>query len=288
MFRKLMFAALALTSFVPSYPQRLTVPLTGLTMLEDGDAVVEVFSNQPREKLTLPSLPDGNVSQKFLTLFYSWESASGPDISILIRQDNEKDILYIDKNNDNDLTNDGAPLEFPVSQNSVTFDITAEKDPNQKARYFLSRKANIPDSIADTEVFKNIVKSNFPEFPDFSLEDKARDYYFACNIALSKGTMELEGVSYPVGLYDNSNNGLFSGQGDLFIIDFDGKGLNLFNPDKVFTLADIIRIGGKNYRIAAADKYGKFVTLEETKEEPTHKYADRIAEEMAETMQRMK
>ena len=95
MFRKLMFAALALTSFVPSYPQRLTVPLTGLTMLEDGDAVVEVFSNQPREKLTLPSLHDGNVSQKFLTLFYSWESASGPDISILIRQDNEKDILYI-------------------------------------------------------------------------------------------------------------------------------------------------------------------------------------------------
>jgi hypothetical protein len=283
-----MFAALALTSFVPSYPQRLTVPLTGLTMLEDGDAVVEVFSSQPKEKLTLPSLPDNNSSQKFLTLFYNRESASGPNISVLILQDSRKDILYIDKNNDNDLTNDGEPVLFPLSQNSITFDIAEGKDPNQKLRYYLSRKANVSDSIADTEVFKNIVKSNFPEFPDFSLEDKARDYYFACNVTLGKGTMVLEGVSYPAGLFDYSNNGLFNGKDDLLIIDFDGKGLNIFNPEKVFTLDDIIKIGGKNYKIAAADKYGKSITLEETGEAPTHKYADHIAEEMAETMSKMK
>jgi thiol-disulfide isomerase/thioredoxin len=283
MFRKLLITLL-LFSFKSYFPQ-VTATLDTLTKLENDEVHLETLSSRPNEEIKEPPAPNGevNIAKKYLNLFYSRDTEADNNISILIYQLDNGDILYIDKNNDNDLSNDGGPLLFPLAQNSVSFGIVSQSDSAQILKLALFRKPDVPDSMLHYYVNSNgdlcddylkimrILKG------DFDLNGNKRSFFFDDRITLRKGQASLTNESYSIGLFDYSNNGSYNDGEDLFIIDIDKTGkLDVpCKPKYVYALNDIFNAHGKNYKIREADKYGKFVILEETIEEPTHKYIDK-------------
>src|SRR5690606_38153943 len=128
------------------------IELSELTTLDEELIHVEILRDTPNKKLILPN---ELKSYKFLNLFYSWESETDEIVSIAIVQNDSTDILYVDLNNDNDLSNDGSPIIFTLAQNSVWFDVFNQKDKNQKTRLVLYRKPNLPDSVQSRFIDKN-------------------------------------------------------------------------------------------------------------------------------------
>lgn len=255
------------------FSQTIEVELTTLSTLDDESVHIEVLSDEPKEELILP---EDISSPKFLTLFYGGSITNDDLISIAIEQNDTADILYPDLNNDEDLTNDGAPIIFPLSQNSITFNIQAEEDQEQITRLKIFRKPEFPDSalsfFVDEEgnlhphianLFSTAQKIN-------SFTGKARTFYFDDRLSLRKGFLNIDTTSIPIGVFDYNNNGIFSDDDDVLIIDMnrDGK-LDFLHDEDIYKLSDIIRIVDKNYQLSYIDKYGKKLILEETDKEPT-------------------
>ena len=279
MFPKHFVIALFLASNIICQPVKIY--LNTLTKLDEDDVHLVTLSNQAKEQLVLPTSQniETPLAKKYFDLFYSWVTEKDEKISVLVYQFKNEDLLYVDKNNDNDLTNDGKPIVFPINKDSVTISITSEKDRIQKLILTLFRKPDLADSLKRSYIdqegnlsprFLNFVKifSN-----DFNFEGEKRSFYFDYRITLRSGKLKLGASSYTVGLFDFSNNGRFNDERDLFIIDSTNTGkLNLNNPANVFAMNDVFSIGGRNYRLAEVDKYGNYLSIEETKEKPTYNY----------------
>lgn len=255
------------------FSQTIEVELTTLSTLDDESVHIEVLSDEPKEELILP---EEISSPKFLTLFYGGSSTNDDLISIAIIQNDTADILYPDLNNDEDLTNDGAPIIFPLSQNSITLNVQAEEDKEQVTSLKIFRKPEFPDSTLSffvdkegnlhsnvTNLFSTALKVN-------SFTGKARTFYFDDRLSLRKGFLNIDTFSIPIGVFDYNNNGIFSDEEDVLIIDMnrDGK-LDFLHDDDIYKLSDIIRIVEKNYKLSYIDRYGKKLILEETEKEPT-------------------
>ena len=263
------------------FGQTFEIVLSDLTTLDEELIHVEILRDKPNKKLILPD----NVSPlKFLNLFYSWESENDEIVSVAIFQKDSSDILYVDLNNDGDLTNDSSPMVFPLSQNTLWFDVFNQKDINQKTRLVLYRKPNLPDSVQSLFIDKggdllkpvaSIYGSNI-NTNDYTGEK--RTFFFDDRMSLRRGVLNLEGTKYEIGLFDYNNNGKFNDDKDVLIIDTnrDGK-LDFLHDEDIFKLNDIIRIQTKNYKLSYVDPYGLRIILEETTEEPT-KYFSRWEE----------
>ena len=268
---------LSVVSF--SYSQKIKVELDSLTTLDDESFHVEILSDKPKEKIVFPAdiKPD-----KFLSLFYSFSSKNDELISIAIVQTDSSDKMYIDLNNDEDLTNDGSPINFKLSQNSIWFDITNQSDKNQKTRLILFRKPNIPDS--SNKIFVDEEGNLLTEFAamfasvnsDLNFTGERRTYFFDDRVALWRGKLNINDTLLHIGLFDYNNNGIFNDEDDLLLIDLnDDERLTYLQNEEIFALKDIFRIHGINYKLSHIDKYGSEILLEETKEEPT-KYFSRL------------
>ncbi len=279
MFKKYFVISLAVVSNIICQPVKIY--LDTLTKLDEDGIHLVTLSSQAKEQLVLPKFANNEIlfSKKYLDLFYSWDSDNDEKISILLYQLKNEDLLYVDKNNDNDLSNDGEPILFPLNKDSINIDIVSPKDINQKLKLALFRKPDLTDSLKasfiDTE---GNISSSFLSFAkiysdDFNFEGKKRSFYFDYRITLRKGQLSLGSSTYSVGLFDYSNNGRFNDQRDLILIDLNKTGkLNLDNPSNVFSVDDVITIDKKNYKLTEVDKYGKYFVIEETKDEPTFHY----------------
>lgn len=258
--------------------QSLNVDLDSLSTLEVEQVHVTILKDEPKEKLILP---DFETLPKFVELFYSRESTNDASISIAIIQRDSSDLLYIDLNNDEDLTNDNGPINFPLSQNALYFEIIADNDPNQKARLVLYRKPNFPDSrikvYIDEEgnLLPSVAKIFGPVNNVMDYDGKRRTFFLDDRLGLRRGKVNIENEMYSIGLFDYSNNGLFNEKDDVLLIDMnrDGK-LDYLHDEDIFRLHDVINIKSKNYKVSYADPYGKQITLEVTDEKPT-KYFSR-------------
>jgi thiol-disulfide isomerase/thioredoxin len=59
----------------------------------------------------------------------------------------------------------------------------------------------------------------------------------------------------------------------MIIVDLDKTGrLNIDKPGNVFFIGEVIPICGKNYRLTEVDRYGRYFTIEETKDAPAREY----------------
>lgn len=261
------------------FGQTFEVELNELTTLDDDLIHVEILRDNPKERLILPN---EIKSYKFLNLFYSWESVTDQTISIAVVQNDSSDILYVDLNNDNDLTNDGSPIIFPVSRNSIWFDIINKEDINQKTRLVLYRRPNLPDSaqsrFIDNEgnLLQPVINILSGDRDNTDFMGEKRSFFFDDRISLRRGVFNIEGTNYNIGLFDYNNNGKFNEDKDVLIVDINRNGkLEFLHDEEIFKLHDIIHIHQNNYKLSFVDPYGLRIILEETTEEPTKYFSRR-------------
>jgi thiol-disulfide isomerase/thioredoxin len=286
---KNIIASLLLTTVI--FGQNIEVTLNKLSTLDDSGFHLELLSDTPKEKLIIPKIESQKV--KYFSLFYSWKTTNDQDISVMVDQQEDKDVLYVDRNNDENLTNDGEPVIFLHSQNQKYLDIYSQSNPKQVVRLVIYRIAPISDSLK-SKYFDN--EGNLtPQFAKFwggvksNFNFKGEKGTFFCDdrVTLRRGKIEIEGIKYDIGLFDYSNNGLYEDDDDLLLIDLnrDGK-LKYFDQDEVFKLNDVFRIGKSNYKLTYVDKYGKKISLSKTTENTTNYFLEHIQKQSSQSDQK--
>ena len=259
--------------------QTLEIELNTLSTLDEESAHIEILKDEPSEKL---KLPNDISSPKYLNLFYSWDSENDEMVSVVVVQNDSSDILFVDLNNDEDLTNDGEPIYFPLSEYSIWFDIVDNKDFNQKTRLIIFRKPNLVDSLKnyfideEGNLLSIVVRTLGTNINDKEFDGKKRTFFFDDRMGLRRGKLYLQDTIIQIGLFDYTNNGKFKDDEDVLLIDInhDDK-LDYSHDEDIFKLKDIINIKNKNYKLSGIDPYGLKITMEETKEEAT-KYFSRL------------
>ncbi len=258
--------------------QEITVTLAQRTALDNDGFHIQGLRAAPTETLTLPGVDTTGAS--FLEVFYSWDIPDDHMVSALVLPGEDGQTLFVDLNNDEDLTNDGDPLFFPFDQNELQFFLVDASDPEQRAGRSLQRVPNyaLGDSVQTAFIFDEAghLKERWVDFwkqhnPD--LDGSPNTYFFDQYVDLSRGTVELDGVAYAVALHDYNQTGRFDDvenarkptSVDRFIIDLgrDGK-LTSRVTTEIFKLNDIFEVAGKRYRLQNVDPYGRSVTLVET------------------------
>jgi thiol-disulfide isomerase/thioredoxin len=267
--------------------QTYRISLDTLSTLDDGDLHVEAFSPNPAKPVKLP--PTDMVGERFLKVFYSWDVSDDPDVVIMVRSKPGGDLLYIDKNANNDLTDDGPSVFFPVNQDTLTFDLVSRTDPHQRATLLLSRALHysksfqsLSDSTKASYVdkqgnlnprFVRMMSMATPTSPDFT--GKRGTFYFDDRLTLRRGWLVVRGVPHAIGLFDFTNNGLYNDKKDVILVDGHGNGLlKYLDYPNVHKLDEVLTIDTVNFRIRDLDPYGTWVELEETKAAPTNLFVD--------------
>jgi len=261
-----------------SFGQIHHIRLDRLTTLDDPLFSYEIFTDLPSIPVRLP-LGD-NVPRQFLTEFYSWKMTDQPAIVIMVVSTQYGDQLYIDKNLNKDLTDDGPPILFPFKQDTITFAIISPHDSHQRTKILFSRnlkyKTNLPDSSKQIYFDKrgNLTPNQARLFGAFKgnpeFKGLSGSYYFTDRLSLKRGVIVISGKQYSLGLYDHSNNGLYTDEDDVILVDVHGNGvLQYLDQTQVFKLNDVFSLAGHNFKIRSVDKYGTWVDLEETSEENT-------------------
>ncbi len=278
----------AAIAFQPQTPVRVT--LNQRTTLDEEEAHVTPFHPTAKEKLLLPS--SDQSSANFFGL-YCRIADNDREIAAMMIVRSSYDELHVDLNNDEDLTNDGAPLRFPHAQNELVITLPAPHDQEQRVQLLLQRRPVFVD-MAHTRGFhkmlfdgagnlnKGIAMMTSSYAPGFA--GKKGSFYFDNRIALSRGEALLDGKKYSLALFDYDVNGRFNDHegkdtDDLLLVDLNGDGrLEFVNEHEVFKLNEVIPIGGKNYCLTGIDPYGRFVDLQMTNAEPGFAYLKQINE----------
>jgi len=264
------------------FSQGTKVNLNNRTVLDQSEKGgflgfhVTPFCDSPKEKLILPEIRTNNI--QYFDLFLSHDFSDDENISALVIKKDMEDILYIDLNNDEDLSNDGNPFIFSKKNNILYFDITINNNDRQFIRYSLKKKPlfkgiSIPDTLFLTKegnlkrLFYTYVKTYEPTF-----EGEKGTFYIDETVSFRRGKMNISNQEYSVGIYDYNNNGLFNEESDLLFIDKNLDGyLTEIQKDEIFKLDDIFQISNSNYKITDIDSYGSFFYLQKT-EEPITSY----------------
>ena len=137
---------------LPSPVEEITVRFDSLTLKDDVAFSVEGFRDKPREELILPTIE--GKEHHFLSVFYSHDITDDNAISILVLPDSSGELLYIDTNNDEDLTNDGPPLLFKRDDPEVVFWLSVPEDSQQVTGRVLQR---VPRSVRQDPEKKAVV-----------------------------------------------------------------------------------------------------------------------------------
>lgn len=268
----------------------LRVELKELTALDDEDQHLTVFKLQPGAELILPDFDAGQAM--FFDVFYTRDMESDPNINVMLIPGQEADLLFIDVNNDENLTNDGPPLVFPQKDNSIYFDIVSNTDSQQKTKIVLSRQPVAADSIRqklvddDGNLSSGWAKFYGAAIGDFEFKGQRGSFYFDDRVTVRRGELHLGNKTVLLGLFDYSNNGLYNDKDDVLLIDLDGNGkLKYFDAHEVFKLNDVFSIDSQNYKISNLDKYGEWLEVVKTAEPATFYFLNEQQKQLTENAQ---
>ena len=260
--------------------------------IQDGESVHIVYPKpKPSGGLILPQADSGRAS--YFSLFYTWDEKPDPSLDVMRIQNSDSDILYIDRNNDENLTNDGSPILFNHSDDYIEFDITSSRDSLQKTRLFLSRKPIVADSMLgfylddEGNMIEQYAKVCGVMKGDFDFKGEKGSFYFDGRVSVKRGVFSTNGQEIEIGLFDENNNGLFSDSDDLILLDLDGNGklYQYENEYEVFKLSDVFSIFNQNYKVNKIDKYGNWIELEKTNDKETFYYFQEALQEIQKTGQ---
>lgn len=247
-----------------SVGQTYHIDLARLTSLDDEGLQLTVFSSTPKQKLILQASDTSGA--RFFEVFYSWKVIGHPEIAVMVVPGRAGEMLYIDFNNNKDLTDDGPPAFFPYAKNDFAFDIVAPNDPQQRTKILLQRRPSLPDSLLGRIVLTNGDLN--PRFTRFwgemsgqsSYDGRRGTFFFDSRVSVRRGMVTIQSSKYEIGVFDYSNNGLFNDDDDILLVDLnlDGK-LNSF--DEGFALNDVFTLGAVNLAVSRLDPYGKWIDL---------------------------
>jgi thiol-disulfide isomerase/thioredoxin len=267
--------------------QTYHLSLDTLTTLSDLNAHVETFSPTPVKPVKLP--PTDLAGERFAKVFYSWDVSDDPNVVIMVRSTRGGDMLFIDRNANNDLTDDGAPAFFPIGQDTLTFDLVSRTDPRQRVKLLLSRALRyhrsfqeMPDSSKARFVDRNGTLN--PSFARFwsafaggqEFTGERGTFFFDDRVTLRRASFVVNGRPHAIGLFDWTNNGLYNDRRDALLVDTPGNGILSCDSPDVFTLDDVFSIDSLSFRVRALDPYGSWIDLERTSANPTHHFADHM------------
>jgi thiol-disulfide isomerase/thioredoxin len=273
------------------FGQDIKVSLDSLSTTDDGELHLELLTDVANEKLILPEIDSNDI--KYFTLFYSWKTSNDQSISVLVDQREDMDLLYADRNNDENLSNDGEPIIFLHSQNKQYIDIHSEPDIQQVVRIVIYRIPEIADTLKPLYFDKDgNLNSSVAKFwgglkGDLNYKGEKGSFYCDDKVTLRRGKIKLNKIIYDIGLFDYSNNGLYNDDDDLVIIDLnrDGK-LKYFDQNEVFKLNDVFVIGESNYELLYVDQYGKKLSLAKTSKNPTTYFLQYIQKQSSQLQQK--
>ncbi|MEM6336154.1 MAG: TlpA disulfide reductase family protein [Bacteroidota bacterium] len=269
------------------FAQDITVNLAERVPVYRGATLILWAAGEPDETLNLPAVD--TTAASFLKLHYSRDVEGNSVVSALVLPDPAGQVVYVDLNNDEDLTNDGSPLVFPFSQNELTFYLSAGADPLQRTLFSLSRvpRHAYGDSTltaryvgpegALSEQYVEFARRTYP-----GVDGAPNTFFFGTQLTLSQGRLVLNGETYTVGLYDYNQSGRFDDRinedkprkADRFMVDLDQSGeLNSEVTAESFLLDEVFEIAGTRYTLTDIDPYGRQVTLTRTEKPVTNTYA---------------
>lgn len=271
--------------------QDIEVSLDSLSTLDDSEFHIELLTDVAKEKLILPKIDSNGIT--FFTQFYSWKTSNDQDISVLVDQRQDRDLLYVDRNNDENLSNDGEPIIFLHTQNKQYIDVHSEPDIQQIVRLVIYRIPEIDDTLKpeyfdkDGNLKPSFAKNLGGMKGDFNYKGERGTFYCDDRVSLRRTKIDLDGIKHDIGLFDYSNNGLYNDDDDLLIIDLnrDGK-LKYSDQNEVFKLNDVFVIGESNYELIYVDKYGKKLSLVKTSKNPTNYFLQSIQKQSSQVQQK--
>jgi thiol-disulfide isomerase/thioredoxin len=264
------------------------VPLENKTTLDDPPGHLEVFRPTPIIPVKLPSVD--TTGARFIKIYSYWKTQKGRYLVVMILPKPTGELLYIDLNYNNDLTDDGPPRLFLSTENEFQFDMINNDDPQQMIRLVYIRvptikhndhKADFIDAQGNltAKLLHNVLQ--YEDFTDFY--GKVGTFYWDDRITVRRGTVTVDGKKYLIGLQDFTYNGLYNDRGDLLYVDRNGTGkLKIFGTNSKCSIGDTFSIGSKYFRLAEIDKYGKWVDLESVRSEGTYYYIQQFDSSNAE------
>jgi len=278
-----------------AFSQVIEADMEQRTSTDMNGASILPLKKAPREKIVLP--PVDTTGAFYLSIFYSWDVEGNEIVTALVLPGDKGETIFVDLNNDEDLSNDGEPIIFPHDQNEIIFYLYSESTPQQRTGRFLQR---IPQFALDDSTAFNFMdasgnlKESYAKFwkthhPGF--EGAKGTYFFDGYVDLSRGHVQIGNEKYAIGLHDYNQNGRFDDvvgtrdprSSDRLMIDLGKDGsLNPMSTTEIFKLDDVFKINGQNYKLQHVDPYGARVVLAKTNEPLTNYFVQEFEEKQEE------
>lgn len=280
---RIFFLVLCFSAQFPptSFSAEIECILSERSGFDDGGIHIEPFVKEPQEKLILPQI---EAKQKwFMRIGIPDRTPEDRSATAMIITKDNGDLIYVDRNNDEDLTNDGKPIFFPLDENDFWLFIPSTADPDAKLGTLYQREPKSPSCRPDlrSKIYRNgfmddqgnvaptivqlLARKKYPDF-----EGKPRTFYFDESLPLSRGEIVISGARYQIALYDQNFNGRFNDPQDRLVVDINGDG-GIYRKvlNETFKLTDVFPIGIKHYKLSEIDPYGQHLQIIETTENPT-------------------
>ena len=233
--------------------------------LSGGSPVIQL-TPQPHKCLKLPQF------KSHALFFGSFELGNTEAATICFAIDNVDGVerVYIDLNQNNDLTDDGV---FGWIQ-ELKEDGTPASEPklNLKVSYSVIENG-VTKRISTSLVLRRhnpteLLKHSTSEYQTEAVKKGPGQSVLLHLDTHREGKVTIESEEYRVALVDCGMNGLYNKRHDMFLIDLDQDGEFDLSPDSLdrFSIKDPININGITYRIIKVTPSGGYVELQETDE----------------------
>jgi len=266
--------------------KNFTVSLTERTPLDPGSPYLLGSTGIPPEGYIYPERD--SVQERFFLTDMQLDSSQNGKVMMMTVPGGNGEHIYIDRNNDMDLTNDGEPFFFPFAENELDVFVHVGGDPQRRVGIKLCRLPRYTTKEGGAAAIQTLVDSDgnlqpaivgnlgsaFPE--DF--EGSKGTFYFTEEVIMARGRLTLSGNELNLGIVDLNRNGLFNDEkiplkpnrSDLLLLDLNGDGtLNMTSSGEVLKLYDVFELDGTRYKLTEIDPYGQYVKMRVKNEAPT-------------------
>ncbi len=270
----------------------LTVKLSELGYLDHVSmAISTFFEEQALSEITAeyfeiePSIFPVKVGPSKYNYFTVYTPLGDGFIDILVKPGLDGDSLYFDKNNDNDLTNDGGPFFFPSSEQEFKFSITqpvaglessSYRSLLRYPSYFLKDTtglSNYFEEYNNTDGSMNQERTIYWQRHNSKFTGELGTFYYTERRNLTRGTLQYKDKNIHIGLHDRNANGLFADDDDLLIIDLDmDNHLTTRNRIEVFNFTDTLVVFDSAFIVDKVDPFGESITLLEVEKPKVFKF----------------
>jgi thiol-disulfide isomerase/thioredoxin len=271
--------------------QEIIVPLGKTTTQDYLSKEIKSFRDEPgispvteqlfnQEKLLFPK----DTTNSFFFSVYAGSKKDDSHLAIMVIPSQKGEHLYIDLNNDNNLTNDGGPFFFSKSDNEFAFFIKETADSSQKSGRLLLRYPR--EAFEDSTKLNAFKKENFDKDGNLneywtnnwrrhnpSFNGKKGSFYYIDRLNIRQGKITIDNSTYTIALYDWSANGLYNDEHDKLMVDLN-QDSNLSHSDsrEIFGLNESLTIQKKAYKVSQIDPYGERLTLKKVNKKTDPNY----------------